>query len=595
MPMNAQDLAVNAPRTPAVAAHNHFVQFYERDTTLVQSVARYLREGLEGGKAAIMIATPVHRSEILQEWQSMGFDASAAGERLVFLDAAQTLERLIVDGWPQANRFEEIVAAAVKDGIARFGGVVAFGEMVALLWAAGRRGAAIRLEGLWNELGARHDFSLYCAYQIRDCGIAEASDDFHAVCMAHSHVIPAEESTGATDADDPQRLIATLQQRTAALEREIETRRRVEGLLADRERELSDFLDNGVYGLHKVGPDGTILWANQAELDMLGLQAHEYIGRNIVEFHVDRMGIAKVLQRLSDGETLRDHAARLICKDGSIRHVLISSNALREEGRLVSTRCFTRDVSDRWLAQEALRERGAMLHLAMQGARMGYWIADMERQSMRCSQELASLFGVSGAFDWSLDAFVALIHPEDRKPFRAALQESIEARHELVCEFRVRREMSDWRWFEGRGEAVYDDEGRAVRFYGVCMDVTARKREQQMLAHLAAIVDSAEDAIVSKTLDGIVLSWNAGAARIFGYEAEEVIGRPITMLIPPELHHEEAQILAQIRAGKRVEHYHTTRVAKDGTRKRVSLAVSPVRDTSGRVVSASKIARLLDD
>jgi PAS domain S-box-containing protein len=163
-----------------------------------------------------------------------------------------------------------------------------------------------------------------------------------------------------------------------------------------------------------------------------------------------------------------------------------------------------------------------------------------------------------------------------------------------VCEFRVRRDMSDWRWFEGRGEAVYDDEGRAIRFYGVCMDVTPRKREQQMLSHLAAIVDSADDAIVSKTLDGIVLSWNAGAARIFGYESAEIVGRPITTIIPPELHHEEAQILAQVRAGKRVEHYKTVRVAKDGTRKSVSLSVSPVRDASGRIVSASKIARLLD-
>jgi two-component system, OmpR family, sensor histidine kinase VicK len=281
------------------------------------------------------------------------------------------------------------------------------------------------------------------------------------------------------------------------------------------------------------------------------------------------------------------------CKDGSIRHVLVTSNALRENGKLVSTRCFTRDVSDRWQAQELLRERGAVLHLAMNGARMGYWVGDLDRQTLRCSHELATLFGLANTFDWSLDAFLALVHPEDRPDFRRALSQSIEGHGDFLVEFRVRRDLADWRWFEGRGEAVYGEDGRPVRFYGLCMDVTARKREEQMLAHLAAVVDSADDAIVSKTLDGIVTSWNSGATRIFGYEAGEMIGRPITILIPPELHHEEALILAKIKGGARVDHYQTTRVAKDGTRKAISLAVSPVRDRNGKIVGASKIARQL--
>ncbi|HSW82651.1 MAG TPA: PAS domain S-box protein, partial [Usitatibacter sp.] len=124
-------------------------------------------------------------------------------------------------------------------------------------------------------------------------------------------------------------------------------------------------------------------------------------------------------------------------------------------------------------------------------------------------------------------------------------------------------------------------------------DVTTRKRSEETLAHMAAVVDSADDAIISKTLDGVVKSWNSGAQRIFGYEPDEMIGRPITVIIPPELHHEEARILSRIRAGERVEHYVTTRVAKDGTRKKVSLTVSPVRNREGEVIGASKIGREL--
>jgi PAS domain S-box-containing protein len=299
------------------------------------------------------------------------------------------------------------------------------------------------------------------------------------------------------------------------------------------------------------------------------------------------------MDQLETGVSLRDVPARLRCKDGSIRHVLISSNALIRDGKLVHTRCFTRDVSDRWLAQEALRERGAVLHLAMQGARMGYWVADLETNVLRGSHELASLLGLSNAFDWSMDDFLALLHPADRTAFRSALQTAIEARREFLTEFRVRADTTSWRWYEGRGEAVYDAGGTPTRFYGVCMDITARKRAEEQLAHMAAVVESADDAIVSKTLDGVVKSWNAGAARIFGYEPEEMIGRPITVIIPPELHHEEADILSRIRAGQRVEHYVTTRIAKDGTPRKVSLTVSPIRNSVGEVIGASKIGRVV--
>ncbi|HWS61162.1 MAG TPA: PAS domain S-box protein [Steroidobacteraceae bacterium] len=111
------------------------------------------------------------------------------------------------------------------------------------------------------------------------------------------------------------------------------------------------------------------------------------------------------------------------------------------------------------------------------------------------------------------------------------------------------------------------------------------------LALLAAIVESSDDAIVSKTLDGRILSWNAGASRIFGYTAEEVIGRPITIIIPPELHEEERRILEQVRGGQRIEHFDTIRIAKDGRRVFISLTVSPVRDSRGVIIGASKVAR----
>ena len=102
--------------------------------------------------------------------------------------------------------------------------------------------------------------------------------------------------------------------------------------------------------------DGRILWANQTELDLLGYTAEEYVGHHISEFHLDAPVIEDILNRLGGGEVLREYEARLRCKDGSVRHVLIDSSALFEDGKFVHTRCFTRDISDRKKVEDQLRE-----------------------------------------------------------------------------------------------------------------------------------------------------------------------------------------------------------------------------------------------
>jgi PAS domain S-box-containing protein len=142
---------------------------------------------------------------------------------------------------------------------------------------------------------------------------------------------------------------------------------------------------------------------------------------------------------------------------------------------------------------------------------------------------------------------------------------------------------------------IRDDSGAPVGAVLIFRDVTERKRAEEAQARLAAIVESSEDAIVSKTLDGIILSWNAGAERLFAYASHEAIGRSITLIIPPERQDEEHEILARIARGERVEHFETVRVAKDGRRIDISLTVSPVRDRAGRIVGASKVARDITD
>jgi PAS domain S-box-containing protein len=122
-------------------------------------------------------------------------------------------------------------------------------------------------------------------------------------------------------------------------------------------------------------------------------------------------------------------------------------------------------------------------------------------------------------------------------------------------------------------------------------EITERQRAEETHARLAAIVESSDDAIIGKTLDGMITSWNSGAERIFGYSAAEVVGQPISILVPPDRPDELPRILEAVRRGQRVEHFETERVRKDGRRIHISLTVSPTKDSAGRVIGASKIAR----
>jgi len=123
------------------------------------------------------------------------------------------------------------------------------------------------------------------------------------------------------------------------------------------------------------------------------------------------------------------------------------------------------------------------------------------------------------------------------------------------------------------------------------LDITEERQGEQARRQLANIVESSDDAIISKDLNGVIVSWNPGAQHLFGYSVEEVVGKSITIIIPDELQDEEPKILARIRRGERVEHYETIRRCKDGRLLDLSLTVSPMKDEHGKIVGASKIAR----
>jgi PAS domain S-box-containing protein len=200
------------------------------------------------------------------------------------------------------------------------------------------------------------------------------------------------------------------------------------------------------------------------------------------------------------------------------------------------------------------------------------------------------LFGYTAAE--AVGQHIFLIIPEDRK----AEEQDVLARlrrGEKIDHFETVRRTKDGGQVHVSltVSPVRDAQGTIIGASKVARDISERRRSDELRAQLAAIVDSSDDAIVSKTLDGIIRSWNRGAERLFGYTATEAVGQQIFLIIPEDRKAEEEDVLARLRRGEKIDHFRTVRRTKDGRQVHISLTVSPLRDAQGAIIGASKVAR----
>jgi signal transduction histidine kinase len=218
----------------------HFAQFYQSDTFLLNSIAGYVAAGLTSGDGIIIIATPSHRHGLEALLLQNGIDVAGARSQGLYidLDAAAVLQRFMVHGAPDLNLFNQAVSELFEPARNRSNRLRVFGEMVALLWREGNQTAAIRLERLWNELQTKYSFSLFCAYPL-SCFQSDAqTKPLKDVCATHTRIIPAESYTELKSADTRLRTILELQQKAEALQAEIGERKLAEAVLHQLKEEL---------------------------------------------------------------------------------------------------------------------------------------------------------------------------------------------------------------------------------------------------------------------------------------------------------------------------------------------------------------------
>ncbi len=364
-----------------------------------------------------------------------------------------------------------------------------------------------------------------------------------------------------------------------------------------------------------------VVRSNEAFQKMLGYSAEELEGMQYPEFtHPDDMDVEnKLVSELIAGvRRFYQVEKRYIRKDGGIIWARMTATAVLDaESDCTGGVCVIENITERKKAEEALKEaldtldklvkertaeleeayntlleNERRLNEAQKIAHLGNWDWNPVTDELYWSDEVYRIFGLNPLeFGATYDAFLNYVHPDDRGDVDNAVKEALLDGEPYEVDYRIVRADEGERIVHAQGKVVFDEKYTPVRVRGTVHDITERKKAEEKIQTLANAVESSDDAIMTKSLDGIILSWNKGAEQTYGYSAEEMIGKNISILEPDDLKGEIKHFSEKIKRGEKIQHYETLRLKKDGTKINVSVTLSPIFDASGDMKMFSAIVR----
>ena len=461
----------------------HFVQFYRDDAVLIDSMSRYVHQGLMDGAGVIVIATAAHTQAMQARLQADAVDTAKALDeaRLHLLDAERTLAKLMVDGTPDPALFSAHVGTLVARTAHQHRRVVAFGEMVGLLWKQGQTNAAVALEQLWNELSRQQPLTLFCAYSTLDCAGSQHTVLLDAVCASHTRVLP--EDAVATGSWEQLRALARSQQPPGLLEQRLKQEADVQRQIAH----LAAIVDSSDDAIISKTLDGFIQSWNVGAQHLFGWSADEAIGQPITlivppERLQEEQHIIATLRR---GERIEHFETTRVTKEGRHIEVSLTISPIRNAaGTVIGASKIARDITARNRRELELREREEQLRLATELAEVGFWDLDRVTDTLFWPPRVKAMFGISADVPVSMMDFYSGLHPEDRQmtseAFAAALDPGRRAVYDV--EYRtVGKEDGLIRWVAAKGRGIFDDDGKCVRVLGTAVEITERKRIEALL------------------------------------------------------------------------------------------------------------------
>lgn len=396
----------------------------------------------------------------------------------------------------------------------------------------------------------------------------------------------------------------------------LEKQHRISASVARSQARFLATFNQAAVGIAHSDLDGVCLDVNQRLCDIIGYQRDELLGRKFTALtHPDDVAASndfrkQVIQK-PDEITALQREKRYIHKNGSIVWCLLTTTVVRNEaGDIDYLAAIIQDISALKATEQALRvleqeqrqlaimaeaER-ARLAEAQAVAQIGSWETKFPELTVTWSAETYRIFEVdTGRFQPTHAAFLEFIHPDDRAKVDAAFSSSLADSSPRSIEHRIVMSHGRIKTVEERWRTFFDEQGQPARVAGTCQDITDKKKAEQDRAQLAAIVESSSDAIVSRSLDGVIVSWNQAAERMFGWTAAEAIGRPPQIMTPPDYLGKFTTVIERVKRGEITAPFETVRVRKNGVRFDAQVCLSAVKDNSGQVIGIATIVRDITD
>ncbi|MHB1141287.1 MAG: hybrid sensor histidine kinase/response regulator [Sulfuricaulis sp.] len=352
-------------------------------------------------------------------------------------------------------------------------------------------------------------------------------------------------------------------------------------------------------GLITTDKTGIVTYLNPAAVSLTGWTLTEARGMPLDKiFHIvdenTRVDVENpVIQILRDGKAIRlSQNTLLVAKDGTERPIDNSAALIwNQQGDIDGVVLLFHDVTRQRQAVQALEMSEIHYRSLIEISPQGVWMTNPDGALLYMNQYWLEYSGLDLEKN-AREKWMEQAHPDDHERVRESWQRALASGTVYETEARFRRAVDNqYRWHLVRAAPVRDDSGRIEKWLGVVVDIHQRTQAETAMAQLGAIVESSDDAIIGMDLEGIITSWNAGAERLYGYTAEEVIAKPISILIPPGHMNEELAFLEKLRRGEGIAHCETERMRKDREILYVSLTISPIKNRAGQVIGASKVAR----
>ena len=358
-----------------------------------------------------------------------------------------------------------------------------------------------------------------------------------------------------------------------AVIRDISERKAADIALSRKEQELRDFVENAAVGMHWVGPDGIIIWANRSELQMLGYEKDEYVGRHLSEFYVEKDVVNDVLRRLSEGETLNNYPVMLLCKDGSIRHAIVSSDVLWENGKFIHTRCFTRDVTERKLAEEALIASERKLSIIYDNSPDALFLTAVEPgHGYKFVSVNETFLKVTGYERERVESqLIESVFPEEEYGFALPKFDEVVKNCLSVVYEQPARVAGGLRHAEIVLTPIFT-KGSVTHILGAAKDITARKEAEEALKaseeRLKKALSIETVGVLYLDAQGMYTGANEAFVEMSGFDVAEMSSRSIHWkdLTPPEFMEASLNAYEELNTEGRTTPYEKECIRKDGTR-----------------------------